>query len=76
MGILIVSFIYYKNSRLCFIAMQHLQMCIRDSNNTLTASLTTIKENTDVQFIWQTGKYYYPQVTEAVKAEMCIRDRS
>ena len=28
----------------------------------------TIKENTDVQFIWQTGKYYYPQVTEAVKA--------
>ena len=22
----------------------------------------------DVQFIWQTGKYYYPQVTEAVKA--------
>ena len=26
------------------------------------------KENTDVQFIWQTGKYYSPQVTEAVKA--------
>ncbi len=40
----------------------------RTINNTLTASLTTIKENTDVQFIWQTGKYYYPQVTEAVKA--------
>ena len=40
----------------------------RTINNTLTASLTTIKKNTDVQFIWQTGKYYYPQVTEAVKA--------
>ena len=40
----------------------------RTINNTLTASLTTIKENTDVQFIWQTGKYYSPQVTEAVKA--------
>ena len=43
-------------------------MGARTINNTLTASLTTIKENTDVQFIWQTGKYYYPQVTEAVKA--------
>ena len=44
------------------------QLGARTINNTLTASLTTIKENTDVQFIWQTGKYYYPQVTEAVKA--------
>ena len=40
----------------------------RTINNTLTAGLATIKENTDVQFIWQTGKYYYPQVKEAVKA--------
>lgn len=40
----------------------------RTINNTLTAELTTIKENTDIQFIWQTGKYYYPQVKEAVKA--------
>ena len=37
-------------------------------NKTLTTALATIKENSDVQFIWQTGKYYYPQVTEAVKA--------
>ena len=34
----------------------------RTINNTLTAALTTIKENADIQFIWQTGKYYYPQV--------------
>ena len=40
----------------------------RTINNTLTAGLATIKENTDVQFIWQTCKYYYPQVKEAVKA--------
>jgi UDP-N-acetylglucosamine--N-acetylmuramyl-(pentapeptide) pyrophosphoryl-undecaprenol N-acetylglucosamine transferase len=40
----------------------------RTINNTLTAGLATIKENTDVQFIWQTGKYYYLQVKEAVKA--------
>lgn len=37
-------------------------------NNTLTAGLDIIKANPDVQFIWQTGKYYFPQVTEAVKA--------
>ena len=37
-------------------------------NKTLTTGLSAIKENSDVQFIWQTGKYYYPQVTEAVKA--------
>lgn len=34
----------------------------RTINNTLTAALATIKENNDIQFIWQTGKYYYPQV--------------
>lgn len=37
-------------------------------NKTLTAGLATIKENSNVQFIWQTGKYYFPQVMEAVKA--------
>ena len=40
----------------------------RTINNTLTAALATIRENNDIQFIWQTGKYYYPQVTEAVRA--------
>lgn len=40
----------------------------RTINNTLTAGLATIKENGNIQFIWQTGKFYYPQVTEAVKA--------
>ena len=40
----------------------------RTINNTLTAALATIKANADIQFIWQTGKYYYPQVTEAVRA--------
>ena len=39
----------------------------RTINNTLTAALATIRENNDIQFIWQTGKYYYPQVTEAVR---------
>ena len=39
----------------------------RTINNTLTAGLATIKENGNIQFIWQTGKFYYPQVT-AVKA--------
>ena len=41
---------------------------LQPGKKTLTAGLATIKENTDVQFIWQTGKYYYPQVKEAVKA--------
>ena len=41
----------------------------RTINNTLTAALSTIQANSDVQFIWQTGKYYYPQVMEAVKKE-------
>lgn len=39
----------------------------RTINDTLTAALTTIKENRDVQFIWQTGKYYYPQIKEIVQ---------
>lgn len=36
-------------------------------NKTLATGLATIKENSDVQFIWQTGKYYFPQVMEIVK---------
>lgn len=42
----------------------------RTINNTLTTALSTIQANSDVQFIWQTGKYYYPQVMEAVKKEI------
>lgn len=37
-------------------------------NKTLAFGLATIRENSDVQFIWQTGKYYFPQVMEIVKA--------
>lgn len=37
-------------------------------NKTLTAGLDTIRANSDVQFIWQTGKYYHPQVMEAVRS--------
>lgn len=36
-------------------------------NHTLTTGLDIIKQNNDIQFIWQTGKYYYPQVKEAVE---------
>lgn len=39
----------------------------RTINDTLTAALATIKENRDIQFIWQTGKYYYPQIKEVVR---------
>ncbi len=39
----------------------------RTINNTLMAGLPLIKQEDDTQFIWQTGKYYYPQVTEAVR---------
>lgn len=40
----------------------------RTINNTLIAGLSVIKANSDVQFIWQTGKFYHPQVMEAIKA--------
>ena len=40
----------------------------RTINRTLTAGLDVIRQNPDIQFIWQTGKYYYPQVTEALRA--------
>ena len=34
----------------------------------MIAGLSVIKANSDVQFIWQTGKFYHPQVMEAIKA--------
>ncbi|GAE82679.1 undecaprenyldiphospho-muramoylpentapeptide beta-N-acetylglucosaminyltransferase [Bacteroides reticulotermitis] len=40
----------------------------RTINDTLTAGLSVIQANSDVQFIWQTGKYYHKQVMEAVRA--------
>ena len=40
----------------------------RTINNTLTAALATIKENNDIQFIWQTGKIYIDQVRDAITA--------
>lgn len=36
-------------------------------NRTLTAGLEKIRANKGVQFIWQTGKYYYPQVMKTVQ---------
>lgn len=39
----------------------------RTINNTLTGGLSTIQESANVQFIWQTGKFYYQEVQEAVK---------
>ena len=38
----------------------------RTINRTLTAGLDVIRQNPDIQFIWQTGKYY----SAAVKAEL------
>lgn len=37
-------------------------------NRTLAAGLDIIKKNSGVQFIWQTGAYYYPQISETVKS--------
>jgi len=39
----------------------------RTINNTITANLSLIKENPEIQFIWQTGKIYYQQVMEEVQ---------
>ena len=39
----------------------------RTINNTLIAGLQLIRQTKNVQFIWQTGKIYHQQVTEAVK---------
>lgn len=38
----------------------------RTINNTLSGGLEQIKNNPDVQFIWQTGKIYFQQVKEKV----------
>lgn len=39
----------------------------RTINNTLTAGLSLIKDNPDIQFIWQTGKIYFQQVKEVIE---------
>lgn len=39
----------------------------RTINNTLIGGLSAIKDTSDVQFIWQTGKIYHQQVLEAIK---------
>lgn len=38
----------------------------RTINNTLIAGLQTLRETPDVQVIWQTGKFYFNQVKEAI----------
>lgn len=40
----------------------------RTLNQTLTAGLETLRNNPDIQFIWQTGKIYIDQVKEAITA--------
>ncbi len=40
----------------------------RTINNSFVAGLQLIRRDFGVQFIWQTGKIYHQQVTEAVKA--------
>lgn len=39
----------------------------RTINNTLMTGLDIIQKNSEVQFIWQTGKYYHSEVMEAVR---------
>ena len=38
----------------------------RTINRTLTAGLDIIRQNPDIQFIWQTGKIYIDQVRDAI----------
>lgn len=40
----------------------------RTLNRTLMDSLATLRDNRDIQFIWQTGKIYITQVKEALTA--------
>lgn len=40
----------------------------RTINRTLTAGLDVIRQNPDIQFIWQTGKIYIDQVRDAITA--------
>ena len=39
----------------------------RTMNESMMHSLDTIKANPDIQFVWQTGKYYYKEITERVE---------
>ena len=39
----------------------------RTMNESMMHSLGTIKANPDIQFVWQTGKYYYKEITERVE---------
>ncbi|MFV0546606.1 MAG: undecaprenyldiphospho-muramoylpentapeptide beta-N-acetylglucosaminyltransferase [Bacteroides sp.] len=40
----------------------------RTINNALVNAIPTIKNNSDIQFIWQTGKIYHDQVLNELKA--------
>ena len=40
----------------------------RTINRTLTAGLDVIRQNPDIQFIWQTGRIYIDQVRDAITA--------
>lgn len=46
----------------------------RTINNTLIAGLQTMKNTTNVQFIWQTGKFYHHQVKEAIREAGTIQN--
>ena len=39
----------------------------RTMNESMLHSLDTIKANPDIQFVWQTGKYYYKEITERIE---------
>ncbi len=39
----------------------------RSMNESMINSLQQIAQNPDVQFVWQTGKYYYNEIVERVK---------
>ena len=39
----------------------------RTMNESMMHSLGTIKANPNIQFVWQTGKYYYKEITERVE---------
>lgn len=38
----------------------------RSINESVLANLDTIRKNSDIQFIWQTGKYYFEEMTKRV----------
>ncbi|MBQ4038928.1 MAG: undecaprenyldiphospho-muramoylpentapeptide beta-N-acetylglucosaminyltransferase [Bacteroidaceae bacterium] len=39
----------------------------RTMNESMMHSIETIKANPDIQFVWQTGKYYYNEIKERVE---------